>query len=423
MISGKTDSFEGKLLRVSALRPIKPPGSGARPEGGSLSNARELVRMLDGEVRENHLGSHVIVRRTFPKPQVDGIEIRGLDLIAPEGPASIRDPGQWLFLDTETTGLAGGTGTYAFLVGVGWWEAGRFVVEQYFMRDHGEEPSLLAGLLDRMRERRVLVTFNGKSFDWPLLQTRYRMTRAGTVAEPEAHLDLLHPARRLWRLSLGSVALTQLETHVLGFDRGGDIPSETIPQRYFDFIRGAPPEAISEVFHHNRMDLCGLAFLALRILRILADPENSGCCPTELFGISRLLGQRGRDESAERMYRKAVEGGLPEAALRIAQRELALLARRRRDYGYSNAQWEKLLGDAVEGYRAYEQLAIYYERHEKSPQRAALLSREALVRLQEAYRAGRIPSHQYMRWHANFRHRLARLASKMGSPPSLSVHT
>ena len=91
----------------------------------------------------------------------------------------------------------------------------------------------------------MLVTFNGKSFDWPLLQTRYRMTRVGTAPEPLAYLDLLHPARRLWRLQLNSVAQAQLERHVLKLDRGQDIPSETIPQRYFDFLRGGSPDAVA----------------------------------------------------------------------------------------------------------------------------------------------------------------------------------
>ena len=116
------------------------------------------------------------------------------------------DPEQWLFLDTETTGLAGGSGTYAFLVGLAWWGAGGLHVEQFFMRDLDEEHSLLLELSERMASRPVLVTFNGKSFDWPLLETRYRMTRAIPSFSPKLHLDLLHPARQLWRLRLGPFA-------------------------------------------------------------------------------------------------------------------------------------------------------------------------------------------------------------------------
>jgi uncharacterized protein YprB with RNaseH-like and TPR domain len=354
----------------------------------------------------------MLVRRRFPHPQKGDVNFQALHLIAPGMDEAICDPSQWLFLDTETTGLAGGTGTYAFLVGVAWWEEDGYVVEQYFMRDHSEEPSLLLQLLDRLAQRRVLVTFNGKSFDWPLLRTRYQMTRAGMIPETLSHLDLLHPARQLWRLRLESVSLTELERHVLQLDRGNDIPSETIPQRYFDFLRGASAESIAEVFRHNQMDLCGLASLAVHIGRILADPEKSDICSEELFGISRLLQKRGDKNLAGRIYQRALEGRLPRAAEQIAQRELALIAKRRGDFALSNALWEKLLGDTNEGLRAYEQMTIYYEHRARLPRKAALLTREALSRLHEAYNSGRISSQLYLQWHAKFRRRLARLTAK-----------
>src|SRR5579871_4082114 len=153
--------------------------------------------------------------------------------------AEASDPNHWLFLDTETTGLAGGTGTYAFLVGLAWWDAGGLQVEQLFMRDHGEEHSVLTEIARHLKERPVLVTFNGKSFDWPLLDTRFRMTRAIGVPKLAAHLDFLHPARRLWRLGLGSVRLQELERRVLnaeslGWSREYDIDSSRIPEFYFD---------------------------------------------------------------------------------------------------------------------------------------------------------------------------------------------
>ena len=192
-----------------------------------------------------------------------------LRLLAPDAPAEVADAERWLFLDTETTGLAGGTGTYPFLVGLAWWEGGGLEVEQLFMREYSEEPSLLAALAERLAERPVLVTFNGKSFDWPLLETRYRMARTIPPPVPRAHLDFLHPARSLWRLRLGSVRLSQLERHVLGWDRGADLASELIPRIYLDFVRGGRAEALVPVFHHNQMDLRGLAGLAGRILSLL----------------------------------------------------------------------------------------------------------------------------------------------------------
>jgi hypothetical protein len=342
------------------------------------------------------------------------MDYRALRLLVPNTVEATCDPGQWLFLDTETTGLAGGTGTYAFLVGLAWWEKESFVIEQYFMRDHSEEPSMLHEILGHFSPKPVLVTFNGKSFDWPLLQTRFQMRRLGAAQAPLVHLDFLHPARQLWRLRLESVSLAQLERHILQLDRGQDIPSETIPQRYFDFLRGSPPEAMAEVFRHNQMDLCGLASLALHITHILADPEKCDGCAEDFFGISRLLHRRGEERLAGQMYQRALIGGLPKGAEQVAQRELALLAKRGRNFELSNALWEKLLGSSAEGLRAYEQLAIYYEHHARLPQRAAVLVREALTRLQEALHSGSIPSNRYMQWHASFRHRLDRLMAKLG---------
>jgi uncharacterized protein len=409
------DALADKLSRLAALRP-RSHASNVVPEPGGTSNSEKLLQLLDGESRVNRLGSHIQVQRKFDRPAAGMLDPGALLRIA-SGPAEIlSDSSQWLFMDTETTGLAGGTGTYAFLVGLAWWEADGFVVEQYFMRNHGEEPSLLLDVLDRLSQRRILVTFNGKSFDWPLLQTRYQMTRVGAMPAPLAHLDLLHPARRLWRLQLQSVALAQLERHILGLGREGDIPSETIPQRYFAFLRGGPPDAIAEVFRHNQMDLCGLASLALHMIRMLSDPEKSDCSAGELFGISRLLQKRGETDLAGNIYRKALEGGLPGDAERTARRELALLARRERNFELANGHWEKLLDDPVESFGAYEQLAIYYEHRALSHQRAAMLSREAIARLQEAFHSGRLPLNKYQQWHARFRHRLSRLEKRSQAP-------
>jgi uncharacterized protein YprB with RNaseH-like and TPR domain len=406
------DVLSDRLSRISALRPNhRDPKHTSR--SGSTSNSEELVRLIDGESRINRLGGHIRLRRRFPQPCVRKMDSRILPLVVSCPADFICDSGQWLFLDTETTGLAGGTGTYAFLVGLAWWEEDGFVVEQYFMRDHGEEPSLLLEVLERLSQRRVLVTYNGKSFDWPLLQTRFQMTRIGAIPESLVHLDLLHPARQIWRLCLKSLALEQLEKHILHLDRGQDIPSATIPQRYFDFLRGGSPQAIAEVFRHNQMDLCGLASLALHITHILTNPESGDCNAGELFGISRLLQRRGGRQLAGSTYRRALDRGLPEFAQQIALKELAFLAKRERDFDLSNSFWEKLLDGSAEGLRAYEQLAIHYEHRASLPQKAATLSREAIVKLQEAFRIGRLPPHKYKLWHARFQHRLARLTAKI----------
>jgi len=415
--------------RIGALKPARraaglPPDEAPRGHQPDIpAGAERLAQMLGATTRENHFGAHLGLRRWFSEV-IDGaaalaapegeLDLAALRLIAPEAHACVADPRQWLFLDTETTGLAGGTGMYPFLVGIAWWDAGGIEVEQLFMREHSEEHSLLTALAERLAERRVLVTFNGKSFDWPLLETRYRMTRSIKPPAPRAHLDFLHPARALWRLRLGSTRLAELEKHVLGWNRGADVMSELIPQIYFDYLRGAPPEPLVPIFHHNQMDLRGLAALAMRVLSLVGNPETHGQDGFELFGVSRICERRGDDLRARKLYERSIAFELPPETDRSARRSLARLAKREGNHALACSLWEGMLGNSREGFEAYEQLAIYYERHAREPHRAASLARKAIAELRKADRLGTIAPHAYRSGRARFEKRLARLERKAG---------
>jgi hypothetical protein len=335
-------------------------------------------------------------------------------LLAPDAAEDVADVQRWLFLDTETTGLAGGTGTYAFLVGLGWWEGGGLEVEQLFMREYSEEPSLLAALAEKLAERPVLITFNGKSFDWPLLETRYRMARTIPPPVPRAHLDFLHTARSLWRPRLGSVRLSQLERHVLGWERGEDLASELIPKIYLDFVRGGQAEALVSVFHHNQMDLCGLAGLSGRILSLLGDEAAASRDGLELYGVSRICERRGERTRARKLYEQSIGSALPIEADRAARTALARLAKRDGDLARSLQLWESTLGNSREGYEAYEQLAIYYEHEAREPRQALTIARAALIQLARAKQAGAIAEASYQKTKARFEHRLLRLERQAG---------
>jgi uncharacterized protein YprB with RNaseH-like and TPR domain len=337
-------------------------------------------------------------------------------LLSPDGPQSILDPEQWLFLDTETTGLAGGSGTYAFLIGVAWWESGGLEIEQFFLREYCEERSLLFALRERIAERPVLVTFNGKSFDWPLLETRFRMSRKIAVPGLRAHLDFLHPARNLWRLRLGSVRLSELERHVLGWDRGQDVFSGLIPQIYSDYVRGGPPERLVPVFHHNQMDLRGLAALSTRILSLLSDAESEGKDGLELFGVSRICEKRGEHARARKLYQKSIASSLPAEADRAARRSLAKLAKRAGDLDLACALWKEALGNSRQGYDAYEQLAIHYEHKARDPEQARQIVQEAIDELCRANRAGEITPGAYREIKERFDRRMVRLERKPRRP-------
>ncbi len=176
---------------------------------------------------------------------------------------------------------------------------------------------MLHELSMRLAERPVLVTFNGKSFDWPLLENRFTMTRKIAVPKLMAHLDLLHPARALWKLRLGSVRLVELERHVLdaerlGWHRGDDIASSLIPQYYFDYLRGGTPDPLAGVAKHNQMDLRGLAALYGKINALLDEGEGNlaETDSLDLFGLSRYLNRRGEKQRAHSVCTRGARFGV-----------------------------------------------------------------------------------------------------------------
>jgi hypothetical protein len=411
-------SLNDRFGRIAALRPARRLTPAVAEHAHSIADTDVLARIVGGEVRRNAYGEHVAVKRWYAEPESFTPHAAALRLLAPESAAALSDPQQWLFLDTETTGLAGGTGTYAFLVGIAWWDAGGLQVEQFFMRDFGEEHSLLLALGERLRERPVLVTFNGKTFDWPLLETRYRMTRAIHAETLRAHLDLLHPARQLWRMRLQSVRLTELEKHILGWDRGPDLWGAMIPQLYFDYLRGGAAQPLADVFRHNQQDLRGLAALSGKMMSLLAEPETAECEALDLFGLSRLLRRRGEMARSRQLYERALASGLPSELDRAARRELARLAKRERDFGRATQLWNEIVGsdndNADAGLEAYEQLAMYYEHQAREPERAAALTREALAALGEALQAGNLAPAAHRKLRSRLEHRLERLARRAG---------
>ncbi len=384
-----------KFARLAALKPAHAmpsrPATLRTPDDND-----EVARLLGAGVACNHFGEHLAVRNWFSTPEFSAPSSVALELLcrtrdeaaSRRTRAALENPDRWLFLDTETTGLAGGTGTYAFLIGLAWWDAGGLQVEQLFLRDFSEEYSLLHELAARIAERPVLVTFNGKTFDWPLLESRFTMTRSIKVPQLSAHLDLLHPARALWKLRLGSVRLVELERHVLdasrlGWNREDEVISSLIPQLYFDYLRGGSPYPLAGVLKHNQMDLRGLAALYGKINSLLDEREASlaSTDSLDLFGLSRYLTRRGETDRAHSVCSQARDAGLPAVLRSQATRELAFLAKRRGDAEAASSLWHELVNDAQDGVVACEQLAIHYERREKNYDRAIEFTQLALLKL------------------------------------------
>lgn len=224
-------------------------------------------------------------------------------------------PERIAFLDTETTGLAGGTGTVAFVTGVGRITPDGIVVRQFFLRDFDEEGSALAALAEHLGEFDVLVTYNGKAFDQPLLETRYRMTRQKPPFGRLEHLDLLYGARRLWKLRFESCRLVSLETEVLGVERVGDVPGHLIPVLYFNYLRNKLPTPLEPVFEHNRLDIVSLACLTAIVPRAFHSPHEVELAGAEMVGLGRWLIAAERFEDGLVLLRRAVTQHIPDELL------------------------------------------------------------------------------------------------------------
>ncbi|HUZ00435.1 MAG TPA: ribonuclease H-like domain-containing protein [Thermomicrobiaceae bacterium] len=214
-------------------------------------------------------------------------------------------PHEILFLDTETTGLAGGTGTHAFLVGLGYFQDGRFVLRQLFMRGPADEAALLQLLRESLGRFRMLVTFNGRTFDWPLLETRF-ILHGYRERFTFDHFDLLHPARRLWKARLESCSLGNLEAALFSVRRDVDVPGFLIPQLYFDYLRDGDGRRLRPVFAHNREDILTMVRLTDLLLRAAAEPTAVLEYPEDRVGMALLLLARGQVLSGLEMLGEAV---------------------------------------------------------------------------------------------------------------------
>jgi uncharacterized protein YprB with RNaseH-like and TPR domain len=346
-----------------------------------------VEELLSGEVVETPFGRHFETEKLYPRHQRYGsYEISDLielphDLLdsLSDGAIPSAHPTTWAFLDTETTGLAGGSGTCAFLVGVGSIDGEGFRVRQFFMRDYCEEPSVLHSLAAYLARFDVLVTYNGKSFDQPLLETRYTMCRARHPFASMKHLDLLYGARRLFKLRLESCRLVNLEYRILGLEREADVPGELIPYCFFEYLRTRHAFRLIPVFHHNVLDIVSLACLTGLIPAAFRDPENMQARHgADLLGLARWLQVSGRLEEALRLMRRAVDMGLPDQHLFRAVFDTGNLEKK---LGLNHAALAtftdlSLSPNPFRG-RAYEELAKHYEHRERNFRMALECTRAA----------------------------------------------
>jgi hypothetical protein len=317
-------------------------------------------------------------------------------------------PEKVLFLDTETTGLSGGTGTCVFLVGIGFWGPEGLTVEQYFMRGFPEERAMLTALAERVEGVEALVTFNGKVFDVPLLETRFLLSRLAWRFKSIPHLDLLYPVRRLWKLRLKECSLGNAEQRILGIEREEDVPGHLIPHLYFNYLQTGKPRGIREILSHNRQDIVSLALLTSKAADILlALAPEARWLPEELLGAGRYFQALGREQLSLEFHRAALDAPMEEEVETEALIRLARLLKSREAYAEAVPLWEKLLHRrSLHAEEACESLAIYCEHHRRD---LSLALGYAETGLREFGKTGKFSD----RWHR----RLARLQRKMGKHP------
>lgn len=325
----------------------------------------------------------------------------------------------FVFLDTETTGLSRGTGTYVFLVGVGQYYEDSFVIRQYFLRDLPEEWGMLYLVNELLSETGVLVTYNGRSFDVPLLETRFTCSRMQTNILSIPHLDLLHPTRRLWKERIGSCALSNVELQILGVERSGDVPGSMIPSLYFEYLETKNARPLQPVFYHNCQDILSLAVLLNHMVWTM--DVDCGCKdmqnPGDVYRAGKIYESVGDLDAAEACYNLVIEGESRKYQKRNSLWSLSKLLKRQGRLDEAVAIWKCLLeqDDLNVGIAPYIELAKYYEHKAKDYESARGFVLEAMEVLEKRSALLREGSSIHNRQFTALSHRLDRLDRKLTS--------
>lgn len=384
-----------------------------------LRERLDIHHLVPGEVVSTPLGNFFLHEERYPLDhqhgqaclgQVLDVDSSRLEGLLGGGLPSPLDLRRALYLDTETTGLAGGTGTYAFLVGVGFFEENQFRLLQFFMRDYHEELPLLCHLAEQFPDPPTLVTFNGRHFDVPLLQTRWIAARLAPLWTETPHLDLLPPSRRLWRSRLESCSLASLEWHILGVRRASeDVPGWMVPSLYFRYVQTRDAQEMRRVLYHNAQDILSLVTLAWVLGEMASRPLDPARSSADCHSLAVWLEEQERWEEAEALYRRALAGPLAPDQRWRAMLRLALLLKRQGRRSEAVPLWAALADHPRVGLLALEELAKWEEWYHGDLWAARRFCQQGLEQ------AGAwLHGAARRRAEAEFRHRLARLERKLG---------
>ncbi len=379
------DELRRKMDAVMSRRAERPKPAHQRD---IISDAIHLAKVVPGEELENKHGKFFLVSDILPGKCRHGCrnisEAFGLDMKAAAVLANNPVIGDYncddgLFLDTETTGLAGGTGTMAFLIGLGWFEEGSFHLRQILARDFSEERAALAYLSDIASQKKFLVTFNGKAFDVNLLSTRFILNRLKSDLVSLPHLDLLHPSRRILGHRLENSRLGTLEAEVLGVYREDDIPGWEIPQRYFDWLKNRDGRLLSAIFEHNRLDVISMASLTAHLTEILCARESIQNSPAaDYLAAARLLLKRRDADWVVKILSVFDERSDGELSV-LSKKELSFLYKRTGRWEEAIQIWQEILDVSPVDFSTVSELAKWLEHRAHDYHQAKMLVESALV--------------------------------------------
>lgn len=426
-----SNDLQSKLRRlgvVKGTRNLKPAPPAKRPSSPRATDQAITTLLPGGEIVETAVGGCFVLDHVYPLSHTHGDDRLG-DLLAltPEPAATFDDNPylhhqrfhDFLFLDTETTGLAG-AGTVAFMVGVAFFETREsqrqdvdnaektvLVVRQYFLRDFDDEPAMLRLLEALAADKAGMITFNGRSFDLPLLDGRFALNRQPNPLAELPHIDLLPPSRRLWRQRLGSCALGALEPNLLGVHRTQeDVPGWMIPSLYHNYLLTGNAAELTRVFYHNRLDMLSMVTLAARIMRLFTQP-NGDDPALDLVSLGKWQADLGLTDAAEQNLRRAVQGDLSLADFHQGLHRLGLLLKRNGRRQEAVTVWQQIATTCFDDVEAHVELAKYYEWHAKDLSQAIYWTQQA-VKLVDSWRS----SGRAKLVRAELAHRLQRLERK-----------
>jgi hypothetical protein len=341
-------------------------------DGEEIENKHGRFFLVSDLVRSSSRHGYRNIRETFD------FDMTAAAMLANNPLISELKHSDALFLDTETTGLAGGTGTMAFLIGLGWFEEGHFHVRQIFARDFGEEKAALAYLAEIVSQKKYLVTFNGKAFDVNLLNTRFIMNRLPSGLSSLPHLDLLHPSRRILGHRLANSRLVTLEAEVLGMEREGDIPGSEIPQRYFDWLKSRDGRLLAAIFEHNRLDVISMASLTAHLSEIItAQALMQDAHTDDYLAAARLLLNRRNLEGTEKILNMFREQSCADFSA-LSKKKLAQLYKRTGCLNEAVQIWQEMADCLPVEFPAISELAKWLEHRVRDYSGARLLVEKAL---------------------------------------------